>query len=177
MKKLIRPAIIITLPAILAACAGMTGSTAAPDVPAAVAVPSGNKPAMTLVGAGLLTYECRAKAGADTFEWAFAGPDAKLTDKGGAVVGKYYGGPTWEHSDGSKVTGKQLAVSPSSAGNIPMQLVQANPATGSGAFSGVTYIHRLNTKGGVAPTDPCGAATSGAKKTVNYSADYVFYKK
>jgi len=91
----------------------MHGSTAAPDAPAAVAVPSGNKPAMTLIGSGLLTYECRAKAAAaDTFEWAFAGPDAKLTDKSGATVGKYYGGPTWEHSDGSKVTGKQLAVSP-----------------------------------------------------------------
>ncbi len=178
MKKLTRPAIIAALPVVLAACAGMHDSTAAPDVPAAVAVPSGNKPAMTLVGAGLLTYECKAKAGAaDTFEWAFAGPDAKLTDKGGAVVGKYYGGPTWEHSDGSKVTGKQLAVSPSPAGNIPMQLVQANPATGSGAFSGVSYIQRLNTKGGVAPADPCTASTSGAKKTVNYSADYVFYKK
>ncbi|MBA2351848.1 MAG: DUF3455 domain-containing protein [Burkholderiales bacterium] len=156
----------------------MHGSTAAPDAPAAVAVPSGNKPAMTLIGSGLLTYECRAKAAAaDTFEWAFAGPDAKLTDKSGATVGKYYGGPTWEHSDGSKVTGKQLAVSPAPAGNIPMQLVQANPATGSGAFSGVTYIQRLNTKGGVAPAEPCSASTLGAKKTVNYSADYVFYKK
>lgn len=176
MKLLNQPSIVLSVAsALLAAC---TSSTPAPDVPQAVAAPAGNKPAMTLNGAGLLTYECRAKAGAaDTFEWAFAGPDAKLTDKGGKVVGKYYGGPTWEHSDGSKVTGKQLAISPASPGNIPLQLVQASPASGSGAFNGVTYIQRVNTKGGVAPSDPCDATTLGAKKTVNYSADYVFYKQ
>jgi hypothetical protein len=122
-----------------------------------------------------LTYECRAKA--DGFEWAFVGPDATLRDKKGAQVGKYYSGPTWEHKDGSKVTGKQLAVSPASPGNIPLQLVQADPATGSGAFTSVTYIQRINTKGGVAPADPCNATTLNSKKTVNYSADYVFYKQ
>ncbi|MGH8772996.1 MAG: DUF3455 domain-containing protein, partial [Burkholderiales bacterium] len=61
--------------------------------------------------------------------------------------------------------------------NIPLQLVQANPATGEGKFSGVTYIQRLNTKGGVAPSDLCNSMTAGTKKMVNYSADYVFYKK
>lgn len=180
MKQLSKPVVfaissVVALSAGLAACGG---AAPAPDVPAAIAVPDGNKPSMTLNGSGLLSYECRAKAGAaDTFEWAFAGPDAKLTEKGGATVGKYYGGPTWEHSDGSKVTGKQLAVSPASPGNIPLQLVQANPSTGSAKFSDVTYIQRVNTKGGVAPSDPCNAATVGAKKTVNYSADYVFYKR
>ncbi len=180
MKKLSKSAIfaissLVTLSAGLSACGS---AIKAPEVPAAVAVPAGNKPAMSLNGSGLLTYECRAKAGAaDTFEWAFAGPDAKLTDQGGATVGKYYGGPTWEHSDGSKVTGKQLAVSPAAPGNIPLQLVQANPATGEGKFSGVTYIQRLNTKGGVAPSDLCNSTTAGTKKMVNYSADYVFYKK
>ena len=176
MKKLLQPAIVTVVPFVLIACGSMTtSSTPAPEVPAAIAVPAGNKLAMTLKGVGLLTYECRKNA--DRFEWAFAGPDAVLRDKSGAQVGKYYGGPTWEHSDGSKVTGKQLAVSPASAGNIPLQLVQANPATGSGAFTGVTYIQRINTQGGVAPTDPCNATTLGNKKTVNYSADYVLYKK
>lgn len=39
------------------------------------------------------------------FEWTFAGPDAKLTDKSGKQVGKYYAGPTWESSDGSSMEG------------------------------------------------------------------------
>ena len=146
------------------------------DVPAPVQVPAGQKAAMTWTGTGELTYECRVKAdNASAFEWVFVGPDAKLTDaKTKAAMGKYYGGPTWETSDGSKITGKQVAVAPASAGNIPFQLVKTEP--GSGALKDVTYIQRVNTKGGVAPSDPCTASNKDAKKTVPYSADYVFYK-
>ena len=32
--------------------------------------------------------------------------------------GQHYGGPTWEAADGSKITGKQVAVAPAAAGNI-----------------------------------------------------------
>ena len=52
------------------------------------------------------------------------------------------------------------------SGSIPLQLVQASPAMGSGAFTGVTYIQRVNTMGGVAPAAPCNAATMGSKQTV-----------
>jgi hypothetical protein len=91
------------------------------------------------------------------------------------VVGKYYAGPTWEANDGSKVTGKQLAVAPGGAGNIPLQLVKADPAMGTGAMQGVAYIQRLNTQGGVAPSTPCDTAAKGQRQQVAYAADYVFY--
>lgn len=152
-------------------------SMAPPEVPAAVSVPAGHNAAMTLKGVGLLTYECRATAGAaGAYEWVFAGPDAALQDMRGTKVGRYYGGPTWEHNDGSRVTGKQLAVAPGGAGAIPLQLVQASPAMGTGAFTGVSYIQRVNTDGGVAPSVACDSSTAGARQTVSYSADYVFYK-
>lgn len=147
--------------------------------PAAIAVPAGNKLAMTALGTGELAYECKAKANqADAYEWVFAGPTAVLYDKTSkAAVGKYYAGPTWEANDGSKVSGKQLGVSPSgNAASIPLQLVQAAPATGSGAMNGITFIQRMNTMGGVAPSDACGAANAGARKMVKYEADYLFYK-
>ena len=179
MKTFIRSLAVAALPFALAACGsmGMMGMSA-PDVPAAIAVPTGNKPAFTLKGSGLLTYECRAGADSSTAPaWALAAPDAVLRDKDNAIVGKYYAGPTWEHGDGSKVTGKQLAVSPApTAGNIPWQLVQANPASGSGVMNGVTYIQRLNTNAGTAPSDACNASVVSTKKQVRYSADYVFYK-
>lgn len=167
--------------ALLGACATPDKSTTAakaPETPAAISVPAGNKVAMIATGAGDLTYECRAKANAaGAHEWAFVAPNAVLYDKDRTAVGKYYGGPTWESSDGSKVTGKQLATAPATAsGAIPLQLVQANPASGSGAMSGVTYIQRINTVGGVAPPDACGATNAGDKKQVKYQADYVFYK-
>ena len=146
------------------------------DVPAPVQPPAGQKAAMTWTGSGELTYECRAKAdNASAFEWAFVGPDARLTDaKTRAATGKYYAGPTWEAADGSKITGKQVGAAPASAGNIPFQLVKAEG--GTGAMKDVTYIQRVNTKGGVAPAEACDASMKGAKKTVPYSADYVFYK-
>ena len=164
------------IPLALAACAS---PMQAPDAPQAVTPPAGSKYTMTAVGIGEITYECRAKAGgADAFEWAFVAPVATLYDAHKKTVGRYYGGPTWESSDGSKVTGKQLATAPaSSPQNIPLQLVQANPATGSGAMSDVAYIQRLNTVGGVAPSAPCNQSSAGARQQVKYQADYVFYRK
>jgi hypothetical protein len=45
-------------------------------------------------------------------------------------------------------------------------------------MAGVTFIQRLNTVGGVAPATPaCAAANAGARTTVPYSADYVFFKQ
>lgn len=147
-------------------------------LPEAVRVPAGHKQTMWTLGAGEITYECRAKAGMEgQFEWAFIGPVASLMDAGRKTVGKYYAGPTWEANDGSKVTGKQVAVAPAMAGNIPLQLVKAEPATGMGAMQNVAYIQRLNTKGGVAPAAACGAASVGQRQQVVYQADYVFYAR
>lgn len=91
------------------------------------------------------------------------------------MVGKYYAGPNWEAADGSRVTGKQVAIAPASAGNISLQLVKAEPAMGAGAVMGVSYIQRLNTKGGVAPATTCDAMGKGKREVVAYEADYVFY--
>ena len=102
-------------------------------------------------------------------------PVATLYGADEQVVGKYYAGPTWEASDGSKITGKQVAVAPASPGSIPLQLVKAEPAMGAGAMNGVSYIQRLNTKGGVAPAMACDAAGKGQRQQVAYEADYVFY--
>lgn len=158
---------------------GIAPALAAAEVPAAVAVPSGHREAMRSVGVGEITYECRAKTAASGgFEWAFVAPKATLFDATKTkVVGSYYGGPTWQSNDGSKVTGKQLAVSPApTPGNIPLQLVQAAPSSGEGEMAGVTYIQRLNTVGGVAPADVCDESAVGSQSQVKYQADYVFYK-
>lgn len=148
------------------------------SLPATVQVPAGNKVVMETVGVGEITYACNPKKDmAGQFEWVFVGPDAKLNNRSGKQVGKYYGPPaTWESMDGSKLTGAQVAVAPSSAGNIPLQLVKANPAMGAGAMTGVTYIQRVATMGGVAPAMACDAGTVGSKQIVKYKADYIFYK-
>ena len=166
--------------ALLSACGSMKpaqpmfSQAALPD---AVKVPTGQKVALETVGVGEITYECREKqAAAGQFEWAFVGPNAVLNDRAGKAVGKYYGPPaTWEAMDSSKVTGTQLAIAPATAGNIPLQLVKANPAMGQGAMAGVSYIQRVATQGGVAPASACGIDTKGKKEVVKYQADYIFW--
>lgn len=170
----------LTLSALLGACA--TAPKAPPfsqaALPAAVQVPAGHKVALESVGVGEITYECRAKSGAaGQHEWVFVGPAATLQDRAGNSLGRYFGPPaTWAHMDGSALTGTQLAVAPAGAGNIPLQLVKANPATGMGALNGVTHIQRVATQGGVAPAKTCDAAGTGQREVVRYQADYIFWK-
>lgn len=145
--------------------------------PEAIRVPAGNAPALLLVGKGEITYECRAKADApDQFAWAFVAPNAALLTSAGLPAGRYYAGPTWEALDGSRVTGKQVAIAPAAPGNIPLQLVKAEAASGTATLNNITFIQRLNTQQGVAPALPCNASMVNQKQIVSYQADYVFYR-
>ncbi|MGA9702283.1 DUF3455 domain-containing protein [Pseudomonas sp.] len=165
---------LLCLTALLAAAPSAFAQTGLPD---SIKVPAGHKVALETTGVGEITYECRDKANAaGQTEWTFVGPKAVLNDRSGKQVGTYFGPPaTWQAKDGSKITGTQLAVAPSSAGNLPYQLVKANPAEGKGAMSGVSYIQRVALKGGVAPNAACTAANKGAQEVVKYQADYIFW--
>ena len=178
----IRFCTLVTAALALGGCASTGMNTMPPfsqaSLPQVVQVPTGHVVAMETAAAGDITYECRAKKDmANQFEWVFVGPDAGLKNRSGKVIGKYSGPPaTWESNDGSKVTGAQVAVAPAGDGNIPSQIVKANPAMGMGAMQGVTYIQRVATQGGVAPATLCGSVTAGQKQVVKYSADYIFWR-
>ena len=170
----------VAMAAVLSACASSPAPTPMMvdnmSLPEPVRVPMGQKMKMSTTGVGELTYECREKKDmAGAYEWAFVGPVANLYTGDKKMVGKYYAGPTWEGVDGSKVTGKQVAVAPAGMGNIPLQLVKADPASGAGSMMGVSYIQRLNTKGGIAPMAVCDDGAKGKRQTVGYEADYAFY--
>jgi hypothetical protein len=186
MNQSFRSVLAVATGALLSACAGLSspGSGALgprfsqDSLPDGVKVPAGHRVVMETVGVGEIVYECRAKAdAAGTFEWVFVGPKADLNDRNGVRLGRYYGPPaTWEANDGSRISGAQVAVAPGGSGNIPLQLVKASPAMGSGSMTGVSYIQRLATRGGVAPTAPCDVAGVGRKEIVRYQADYIFWK-
>ncbi len=54
---------------------------------------------------------------------------------------------------------------------------QAGP-TGGRTLTRTTFIHRLNTVGGVAPATGCSVlANVGNRQFVPYTADYFFYEK
>ncbi len=169
----------------LCACSALGGAPMAAQVfdqsqlPAAVQVPAGHRVVLeTTTRGGEITYECREKADMPgQAAWVFVGPKAELVDRRGAGVGQYFGPPaTWRANDGSQFTATQLAVAPAGDGNLPLQLVKANPAQGQGTLTGVTHVQRVALKGGVAPASACSVANKGAREVVKYQADYIFWK-
>jgi hypothetical protein len=91
------------------------------------------------------------------------------------VKGKHYVGPTWESTDGSTVVGTKLAAFAADPTAIPELLLQAVSHTSDGSMSDVTYIQRLDTVAGLAPTTGCDATTVGTTARVDYTATYFFY--
>lgn len=176
MSKLSRSFLLSCLMVAASAAGPVLANVDNAALPAAVQMPAGHAMKLWSVGKGEIKYACREKADQPgSYAWTFVAPMATLYDKDMKAIGKYYGGPTWEAADGSKVSGQQLAVAPAAAGSIPLQLVQAAPAMGQGAMAGVSYIQRLNTQGGVPPSTACDASRAGAEAMVAYQADYVFY--
>ena len=157
----------------LAGCAGMPENMAPPPLPTAVTVPHGYRHAMTLKAVGTLNYECRPRPGmSGVYGWVLAAPDARLLHWSGLGVGRYYGGPTWEYRDGSKLTGRVIATSP--ADDLPTQLIRAKPTGRKGELSDVAYIQRLNAFSGE-PRAPCDEVHVGRGDKIDFSADFLFY--
>ncbi|HEY4739434.1 MAG TPA: DUF3455 domain-containing protein [Candidatus Acidoferrales bacterium] len=156
------------------ACAVFSFSVAAQDVPEKLQPPAGEQLLLQVRAKGDQVYTCKSDAG--QFAWSLKAPDARLFDKDDKLFGKHFAGPSWEASDGSRVTGKAVANSPSPDGDsIPWLLVTVVSHDGSGVLSRVTSIQRVNTKGGKAPAAGCDASHVGSEVRVAYVADYRFY--
>src|SRR5258705_6740216 len=97
----------------------------APEVPAAIQEPAGNKVHFHVYAEGVQIYSWSGSA------WGFVAPQATLfADAAGTgAVGIHYAGPTWESASGSKVGGARDASAPSpNANSIPMLLLHASTA-------------------------------------------------
>jgi hypothetical protein len=146
-----------------------------PDIPEALAVPEGNKLAFVLQAEGVQIYDCKAAADGSA-GWVFRAPEADLFGHRGRLAGSHYAGPTWEALDGSTVVASRVAGASVDATAIPWLLLQAVSHTGNGRMSKVTYIQRVSTTGGLAPSAGCDQTQLGAVAEVDYTADYNFYQ-
>jgi hypothetical protein len=161
----------------VAASAGARPSHAQAGVPANLAPPAGQVKQQELLGIGAQVYTCRASAmAASGYEWAFSAPAAVLLDDSGAIAGTHFGGPTWQANDGSSVVAEVVERAPSpELSAIPWLLLRVTSSGAPGSFSDVTYIQRLDTTGGLAPTDSCDAEHVGTVARVPYTAAYVLF--
>ena len=146
-------------------------------LPEKITVPPQNARHLRAFASGVQVYVCQARPeDPNTFEWTFKAPVAELWNDTGEKIGVHYAGPTWEGNDGSKVVGQvvERANSPDPEA-IPWLLLRATSNAGAGTFTPVTYIQRLETVGGLAPTDGCDRSTIGTERDVTYMATYLFY--
>ena len=147
----------------------------AQSIPAALNVPKGQTYLTKVVGEGVQIYVCKVNAESKQYEWTLQAPEAKLLENG-KLIGKHYGGPTWENNDGSKIVAKVKARSTApQADAIPWLLLEVKQHEGKGEFERVNWIQRVQTVGGKAPETGCDRAHENAVTRVNYSADYLFY--
>lgn len=156
-----------------------TGLLHAAALPEALKAAASQQQTLELQATGVQIYECKAVKDAQParFEWAFKAPEAELFDAQGRSVGKHYAGPSWEFQDGSKVVGEVRARDAGpDAKAIPWLLLSAKSNSGSGVFAKTVAIQRIDTVGGQAPTEGCGADTLGREARISYRAAYRFFE-
>jgi hypothetical protein len=150
---------------------GRAHAADASDPPPEIAVPDGNHLAFVFFGSGAQIYTC-------TGDGLFNGPatpDATLFDDNGDPAGIHFAGPTWQANDGSSVVGARIAAVTPDPSAIPWLLLGAAQNNGDGIMSNVTFVQRLDTTGGLAPTDSCGCSDNGCDTArIDYTANYAF---
>ena len=179
--------------------------TTPPDVPENIQVPAGNK--LFLVGHAVGTQNYVCVPSGTGVRFVLFTPQATLFDDEGEQLTTHYFSPNlaepntdpkvisahtiraaWQDSqDASTVWGKVNPGNSSTDSNyvepgaIPWLLVtivgQQDGPTGGDRLSGTTFIQRLNTHGGVAPSTGCTTLGDlGNTAFVPYTTDYYFYK-
>jgi Protein of unknown function (DUF3455) len=128
---------------------------------------------IVLVGIGLATAQTGFTL--PTIPSEIAAPEANLFDANNTKIASHYGGPTWEAPDGSKVVG-EVKARVASPNTIPWLLLSAKSTAGTGLFGKTTFIQRLSTTGGLAPSTGCDASTVGSEAKMAYTALYVFFE-
>jgi len=176
-------------------------SVAAPKVPDTIQAPAGNKAFLVGHAVGTQNYICRPAGNGVKF--MLFTPEAVLSEGKQQLTSHYFSPnpfeanseptvlgdrmvrPTWRHSrDASTVWAKAVpnAASAVTSDAIPWLLLQVAGAqkgpTGGDALTPATFIQRINTTGGLAPSEGCTSpAEIGNQAFVPYTADYVFFKK
>src|SRR6267142_1123866 len=176
IQRIVALVVLLTITGLTPAStpAAPAGDHKSPDLPSPLCdrlqVPSESKVAFHVYAQGVQIYRWGGAS------WVFVEPRATLFAAANyhGKVGIHYRGPTWESNSGSKVVGTRLNGCSPDPTAIPWLLLETVSTTGPGIFSSVTYIQRVNTSGGLAPTIP--GSSIGQVIEVPYSAEYYFYR-
>jgi len=178
-----------------------TQSIKVPTTPPELQVPAGQVAYLKGHAVGTQNYICLASASG--FSWSFLGPQATLfytfewfNNQISQQITTHFLSPnpveggtlraTWQSSlDTSAVWAFAIASSTDpqfvEPNAIPWLLLQVSGArqgpSGGSMLSQTTFIQRLNTSGGIAPSTGCSTSSNvGARAYIPYITDYFFYK-
>ena len=184
-------------PAAQARAARESYAITVPAVPDNITVPAGNTVFLVGHAVGTQNYVCLPSG--NDFKFTLFTPQATLFDDQGGQLTTHFFSPnpnpadlnairaTWQDSvNTSAVWAKAVAASTDAqfvargaVAWVKLQVVgtKAGPAGGN-TFSGATFVQRLNTVGGLAPSTGCSIPTDiGKRQFVPYTADYFFYRR
>jgi hypothetical protein len=169
--KSIKSAAVLLLCAAAVPLAAQAGTdNRAPEVPDDIVVPAGNKVQFHAFAIGVQIYTWNGSS------WGNAVPEATLFH-GEGVVAIHFAGPTWESNSGSRVVGALPPLGRATVDTNSIQWLRLSAASteGPGIFADTTYIQRVNTVGGLAPS--ANGAFVGQVARMPYTADYFFYRR
>ena len=172
IDRLMLAGLVVAMAAAFLAQAALAGPPP-PGVPDPGLQPTAGKPFLVGHGVGVQIYNCNGAT------WNFVAPRADLFADNGQLIISHFGGPSWQFRDGSTVVGTVVDKLTVDRTAIPWLLLSAAPAPDSkpGRLQQTTFIQRVNTTGGLAPSaSECNAAAAGTTAEVPYTADYYFWK-
>ena len=151
-------------------------------IPDSLKVPEGNRLVAEGFAEGVQIYQVKRNAtNPNVFSWVNIAPIATLYTKPDFrhEMALHFAGPTWHitkgHNRGQRVVGKRIAGITQDPTAIQWLLLQAVDSLSSGNNK-ITYIHRIFTVGGLAPTTGADEAHLGQLDSIPYRALYLFYE-
>lgn len=156
-------------------------SACAQAIPDSLKVPEGNRLVLQAFARGVQIYQVQRSAADPTvFLWVNTAPSATLYGNENFTneVAIHFAGPTWQFTKGpakdEKVVAKKEKGVTVDATAIQWLLLKAVPSLSSPGNK-ITYIQRLYTHAGLAPTTGADEAHLGQVINVPYTATYLFY--
>lgn len=138
-----------------------------------IKVPEGQQPVLKLAARGVQIFRCEPRDGGHG--WSYRLPEAELLDERGTAVARHGANFSFEHTDGSRLLGAILGSDAAPRDDALRWLLMGTRSFGDGAFAGITYVHRVNTSGGMPPPG-CEARQVNQLLRVDFSADFIFYR-
>ncbi len=151
-------------------------------IPSLLDVPAGNRLSYRVYATGVQIYQVRrSTTNPNQFLWVNTAPRADLfiQQQLKNQVGTHYAGPSWEFMQGpykgEKVVASKLqgvTVDPTA---VPWLLLKALDAQSSPGNQ-ISYIQRVCTTGGLAPSVIPNESNLGQVEEVPYTATYLFFE-